>query len=216
MKKEIKRKKENLTDVILGGKVDVESSNNEIRHLIEGTTDKKLATILADSNSTEDQKMSMVSLYLFERGRESSSFIADLMLYKGQNTKETRKFKSEIRFDFTLFLNTFCTFLIDGGQSILDIYRVRISAAELEKEAYDFMAGKRGKGSATSLSDFIVYKFPECKKDISKAIHLDSALRSISQAHHLKKDIDNMVEERERENGKGIYLDKLGKPTGKL
>ena len=72
MKKEIKRKKENLTDVILGGKVDVESSNNEIRHLIEGTTDKKLATILADSNSTEDQKMSMVSLYLFERGRESS------------------------------------------------------------------------------------------------------------------------------------------------
>lgn len=70
-----------------------------------GTTDEKLAMVLLSPDATKDQKNSFISNWLFERGKENASFIAELYLSKGAHVKETQAFKRQIRWDFEMFAN---------------------------------------------------------------------------------------------------------------
>lgn len=69
----------------------------------QGTTNEKLAMIMLSPDATHEQKDSMMAQYLFERGKESSSFIAELFISKGTHVKETQAFKRQMRFDFEAF-----------------------------------------------------------------------------------------------------------------
>ena len=65
-----------------------------------GTTDQKAGLILMDPDATREQKDSVISMYLFEKGKEGASMLMDLWAYRGQHTKESRAFQSTMRFDF--------------------------------------------------------------------------------------------------------------------
>lgn len=174
-----------------------------------GTTDEKLGMALLDPNTTEDRKLSMLSLYLFEKGKESASFIADLMLHKGTSTRETRKFKSEMRYDFTTFTQTFCNYLYDDAQATLDVLLPEADIHQLEKEAYEFLLKAKEKGERESIVNFV-------KKKLGKDAHtyeiilLDKAIRGASQAAEIKIKLDEITKQREAEAGKGIMLNHFG------
>ena len=70
-----------------------------------GTTDEKLAMIMLSPDATKDQKDSQLAAYLFERGRENASFLAELFVSKGTHEKSTQAFKRQIRWDFEVFAN---------------------------------------------------------------------------------------------------------------
>lgn len=74
-----------------------------------GTTDEKLALVMLSPDATRDQKDSFVSNYLFERGKDNASFLAELYISKGTHVKETQAFKRQIRWDFEMFANLLTT-----------------------------------------------------------------------------------------------------------
>jgi len=138
----------------------------------EGTTESKVIQALMSQDSTQEQKDSAISMYLFERGKESASFLMDLYQAKGQNTKETRKFKSQVRFDLTMMANSIAVFFSDTQKQI-----------EEDLESHDL--------------DFALSRF---------------AKRCGSIADKLIEQVNGTAEERMRENGYGIYIDKDGVP----
>jgi len=83
-----------------------------------GTTEEKVIRALANSETPQEQKDAAISMYLFERGKENASFLADLYTFKGKHTKETRKFKTEVRFDLTMMANALAVFLDDTSTQI--------------------------------------------------------------------------------------------------
>lgn len=174
-----------------------------------GTTDQKLAMILSNPEATEEQKMSMLSLYLFEKGRESSSFITDLMLYKGTSTKEMRKFHSAIRLDFTLFTSLFCNFLYDNAQAIVDVLLPGKNVRTFEQEAVVFLKKAKEKGDDLTIRDFLNRSIEGLS--IYSIILLEMAIRYASEAQLITKRMEEMTEEREREKGKEVHLDSKGK-----
>ena len=181
-----------------------------------GTSDEKLALVFSNPNSSDDLKLSTLSLYLFEKGKESSSFLVDLMQYKGKNTKEVREFKSQMRFDFMLFVNMFTHFLSETAQSIVDVVMPGKSVIELEDEALAYLRENEKK----TIRDFITEK---CLNRIRyenmdlpydndyKLIFLEMALKHISEAQTMKGKITEMAEQREIEKGKGIHIGGDGK-----
>jgi hypothetical protein len=174
-----------------------------------GMTDKKLANILLDEKLNDDEKASALSLHLFERGRESSSFIVDLMVSKGQLFRSTNEFKTQVRFDFTVFLQTFYDFLIGIGQEIISDLELGVGITELEAEAFNYIRENRG----TKLIDFITNKFKDDSTITrTEKILIKLALNYASEADLLKQRIEQISVDREKEKGKGILLDSKGKP----
>lgn len=114
----------------------------------QGTTDEKLAMILLAPDATNDQKTSILSQYLFERGKESASFLAELYLSKGAHTKETRAFKRQMRFDFESFANTMVLLLSDMASDIEgrthDAPQALELLAERMKKGADLLTKQRG------------------------------------------------------------------------
>jgi len=102
-----------------------------------GTTDDKLAIALNDSTMNREQKDSMLSLYLFERGKESSSFIMDLFASKGRHTKETQAFKSQVRFDLTAMANFLAVFFSDTKTQIYKDLEDKTNSIEIFKTLAD-------------------------------------------------------------------------------
>jgi competence protein ComGF len=90
-----------------------------------GTNEKNILSVFKDKKATTEQKDSIIAQYLFGRGLESASFLAELFLSKGQHTKEIRVFKSQVRFDFEQVVNII-------AQLFLDI------STGLEKEMKDY------------------------------------------------------------------------------
>lgn len=89
-------------------KITITTNSGEKKEIVlcrKGTTERALGELLLDKNTDTDKKNAMLASYLFEKGKESASFIADLMVYKGSHTKETRAFKTQMRFDFEAFAN---------------------------------------------------------------------------------------------------------------
>lgn len=178
-----------------------------------GTTDEKLAMVLSDKDATQDRKDGMLSMYLFERGKESASFLLDLMLYKGAHAKDTNKFKSQIRFDFTIFANLFCNFLIDDAQSTLNTLLPGTQIVELEGQAFEYLKNAKKDKKNFTLTDFVRSIAPDMSK--LEIIMIEKAIRSASQSQLIKKELDAITEERERSAGKFNYLDKEGKTNQK-
>lgn len=180
-----------------------------------GTRDQKLAMILADPSADEQKKMGMLSLYLFERGKESASFITDLMLYKGAHTKESRQFQSRMQYDWTFFVGMFASFLLEQATTMLgsvlptsDIMTVEYDALEyLKKEKEKYETEKRK--DRPTLHEWATNRYhqvgdPNATQQEEKfaILMLELAVRSASQAHSLKQEIQNLAEERERVIGK--------------
>jgi len=146
-------KETNVTDTILGGKVEVDKDGNrlkthKVRRRIDkanietpesetitvtdpitkktreltlsrrGTTEESFAMTLLDKNADQQTKDTMLASYLFGRGKENASFMAEIMVSKGQWTKDTHAFKSQMKFDFDQFAQIIVSFLQDTSQAL--------------------------------------------------------------------------------------------------
>lgn len=137
-----------------------------------GTTEEKLAMILLAPDATKQQKESMLSGYLFERGRESSAFLAELFVSKGTHLKETQAFKRNMRFDFEMFADKIVGLFqdmsnditagisnednpyvilenmavrLDKGAELISSQRERITEARMRDKGYGIYVNKDGK-----------------------------------------------------------------------
>jgi len=173
-----------------------------------GTPEEDLIVALADPNMPRDRKDYTLSMYLWGRGAESASMMVDLMRYKGTHTKETRVFKSQMRFDFEALVdglalhfetqakNTAATLGIDLKQEI-EGYRawLKIGTSNAKTSYLDYYCG----ADAPSLQDRLY-----CSQ-ISQAIF------QLDEAERLTAARKNIAAAREREKGKGIYVAPGGK-----
>lgn len=172
----------------------------------DGTPESKLIIALADPEKSRDQKDAILGMYLFERGKESSSFLMDLFRYKGSHTKETRAFKSQMRFDFEMFVGLFTNYLESVGKGIWGEMELDISPEEF-LEGYTKYVKEGGERSILSYSATLGLQMSQ-----SKAGVIQMAIRSISEAQKLRDTVAKMTEARMREKGFGIYIDTTGKP----
>jgi hypothetical protein len=188
-----------------------------------GMTEQKLSMILADSNSSEDQKMSALSLFLFEAGKESASFLADLFMYKGQNTREVREFKSTIRGDFTKIVSALSQTLIENARFVLKEFFPKEGAEDVVREAFkwiedEFKKNKEkilnGKRGMPSLKEYALQKLPKEIRDKLSLILFCNALRDFNAGAVINTTYWKDIEEREKAAGKGIYLGPNGKAYG--
>jgi len=180
-----------------------------------GYGENKLIVALANPDLNRDQKDHMLSMYLFERGKDSASFLVDLMRYKGQNTKETRAFKSQMRFDFELFVSQFSKFIRDQSKLIgicldMDIFKAR--------EGYtNWLEIKRKHNKDTDFSYFD-YALEKTQRTVGKLNHSDRmyiamvgmAIQSLDEGEKIVAQIQNITKSRERDMGKGIYVNYKG------
>lgn len=149
----------------------------------DGTTDERLAMILLSPDATKEQKDSLIASYMFERGKENASFLAELYISKGTHVKETQAFKRQIRFDFESFANTMVLLLQDlandlsdpdtesaiknvadrlqKGAELLTSQREKITEARMREKGYGVYLDRSGK--AFSIFD----------EEIESAIKLD-------------------------------------------
>lgn len=133
----------------------------------EGMNDKTLSKVLRSTGSTRQQKDSAIAAYMWEQGKENASFLAELYVSKGAHTKETRAFKSQMRFDYEVFVNFFIQLLYSMS---------------------DTMKG----GPAEN----VLYDLSKLLKD---------------RAEMLADRVKRTTEDRLKDNGYGIYVDRNGK-----
>ncbi len=164
-----------------------------------GTTDEKLALTLLDDKISRDQKDSIISLYLFEKGKHGASMLMDLWQYKGTHTKESRAFQSTMRFDFELFLGVFQDFMAKSSALVFNNLPIELAEVEVEED------GKK-----------ITKEIVKVTRDVTPN-EIAVVLGQFAQFHQIHGDllarkIRQEVEKRERAKGKGIYLSTDGKP----
>lgn len=189
-----------------------------------GYSEAKLVAILADPDTTRERKDHELSMYMWERGGESMSMMVDLIRYKGQHSKESNVFKSQIRFDFEAFLGTFCMSLEDQIDLATKVLGIDVRA---ERDAfYSFVAervaaDKKGAGEKYvrkdyTYLDFLIYKEkPKASKNREMrvwAMQVALAIHAYDTASLIRKRIDTLKDARERDRGKGIYLSASGRP----
>jgi hypothetical protein len=148
--KTAKDDKKYLADKKLGAmpdeKVKIKDSitgkEREMMIVRSGTTDRSLGEVMLDARIPRERKDAMVAQYLFERGKESASFIQDIIIYKGVHSKETKVFKSQMRFDFeelaSMVAQTFrsLSLCIDKEMNE-DVRDFEETFRELSKKLYD-------------------------------------------------------------------------------
>lgn len=164
-----------------------------------GTTDEKLALALLDDSIPREQKDTMISMYLFEKGKQGASMLMDLWGYKGQHTKESRHFQSQMRFDFDLFLNAFEMFCNDSADLVFK--NLPIEIVEVEEE----VDGKVIKKEVVKVTrDVTPNEIAVVLGDFGRYHRMTGTL--------LSKRIRAEVQKRERAKGKGIYIGMDNKP----
>lgn len=177
-----------------------------------GTTESKLLIALADKNLNRDQKDAVLSMYLFERGKESASFLMDLMRFKGFHTKETRAFKSQVRFDFEMYVSLSAKCFDDAAFAIgLELGYSREEFRELGLKYVEFIKDCE-KREDPDRTVFAFTKVNRIKMSREKAALIRQAFQNLESALLLKQSVANTAAARERDNGKGIYIDGAGKP----
>lgn len=169
-----------------------------------GTSDEKLALVFADKDSSEDLKLSTLSLYLFEKGRESASFIADLMLYKGTNTKEMRNFKSQMKFDFDLFINTFASFLFDSAEDTIRILLPGEYSVDVANKVYSKMKEMKENEEEIDLHTVISQMYIDRTK--SDVALIAQSVRQVIAAQEYRKKLKDLATEREEARGKNVFV----------
>jgi hypothetical protein len=175
-----------------------------------GTTQQKLAIALLDKNIPQDRKDYIMSMYLYERGKESMSMITDIMRYKGQYTREGRVFQSQMRLDFESFVNSFTHYLQNQSRMLGISLGVNI---EQEKEKFiEWLAKKENKGTGVYYKDFYESTRAIPKEDVAKVALIEMAIFANDEASDLTKKVENIVRAREAMRGGGIYISKSGQP----
>lgn len=210
IKAELKEKGLSATENITV-KNDVTGKETSLTIQRDGTPDSKLVIALADPNLTRDQKDHVMSMYLYERGKESSSFIVDIMRYKGQHTKETRAFTSQMRFDFELFVSMFTEYLEGTSKSIFsELWYDEEEIKELETGYIAFVKRQRETGLASRLVDYFIEVGGIMNNE--KCALLQQALHMRAEATILRATTKRISEARMKEKGYGIYLGTDGRP----
>lgn len=171
-----------------------------------GTTDEKLAMILLAPDANQTQKDSMLANYLFERGKESASFLAELFMSKGAHTKETRAFKTQMRRDYELVVDSMIEFMRLSGNSIIQVLLPGELLEDLEQEAFQFLKEKK-KGT---IVDYAREKLGK-KTSNSEVALLALAIRFESEAALVFKKVQDVMEMRMRESKYGQYISPSGK-----
>ena len=211
MKKKKSLKIKDPVDVILNGKPKMKDHPNHIRALAiktpkeekftvenpitgkkaeitlsrQGTTDEKLAMIMLSPDATKEQKDSMLATYIFERGRENTSFLMELYISKGTLVRETQAFKKQIRFDLERFADMVVGIFQDMAN---DVY----TELKVDKNLNGGVMVPKG-------GDIKLY-----------ASLFKMAQRLEKGAELITKQREAITEARMREKGYGIYLDKNG------
>lgn len=165
----------------------------------DGTTESKVIEVLANAKSTREQKDSIISMYLFERGKESASMMMDLWMYKGQHTKESRNFHAQMRHDVDIIAETLVMFMRDTSSKILDGLHFEIRTV---------------KDPDTKKDKQIIHRLAKSVQ----AIEIAEVIETLGQmAFYFSQTAElitlKMTEERERrmkEKGYGIYVNPKG------
>lgn len=165
---------------------------------------------MVDPNLNRDQKDHLISMYLWERGKESSSFLVDLFRYKGEHTKETRAFKSQMRFDFEIFISQFSKYVRAQAEMVAKGLKV-----DLFKERDDFKAWLtliNNKGQDHDYLDFasLSSHTERRTRPTVEKIMIQMAIYSLEEGEKWVQQVRNVANAREREKGKGIYVSKEG------
>lgn len=180
-----------------------------------GHTEKSLIVTLADPNLSRERKDHALSMYLYERGKDSMSMIVDLMRYKGQHTKESRVFESRMRLDFESFVGSFTHYLNNQARLLgitlgVNIENERILFTEWLKskkeKVFTYIDFAREMKSKSEFSD----DFSEI--DITKAALIEMAIYAQDEADALTKAVERISQARMAMKGGGIYVDKSGRP----
>jgi hypothetical protein len=173
----------------------------------DGTQDSTLAIVMADQNSTREQKDGAVSSYLFERGKEAGSFLMDLFQFKGLHTKETRAFKSQMRFDFEMFTDSFVRYLRGIEGSIKK--NLQWEMYDSLKKEYGIYLDEESHVEGCCVKDFWKNKGRDVSSTQSALLEL--ALRSGAEADKLVEMREKITNDRMREKGFGTYIDHEGR-----
>lgn len=156
-----------------------------------GIDDKKLAEIL-QSDASDDAKNAMAIQYVASKDKDALAMMGEMFRSRGYAVKEMRQFKSQMRFDFEMFVNTYCVFLKDTADNIW-------KQLEFKENIEDVLESY--------------------KKDKELSIGITAnergfailALSYYEQAKSLQKVVQEITNQREKAMGKNIYVDKLGR-----
>jgi len=174
-----------------------------------GTHEQKLIVALADPKLNQDQKDNVLSMYLFERGKESASFLAELFRYKGHHTKESRVFQTRMRFDFEMFVNMFIEYLRKQAEVIGKICKVNV---EEEKERFrKWLQLPNNKAKGYTYIDFCETQ-EGVKRLVWDMLFIQLAINNLDEAEYLREEVDKITRAREAQKGGGIYIDSKGQP----
>lgn len=171
----------------------------------KGTTDERVAAVMIDPSMTRDHKDLVVSQWLFERGLESASFIAELFRYKGEHTKETRAFKSQMRFDYELVVQALLSFYRSTSVQMFSCILPGADFESAKREYLDFSKEKSG-----AMKDFLS-RYKDNPSDADCAVVVNTFQMAI-EADLLDKKVEAVTKSRMSEKGWGIYIDSQGKP----
>ena len=149
-----------------------------------GTTDEVLGLTILDPEIETDKKLLAVSNWLLEKGLDNAGFLAELYRYKGEHTRETREFKSQMKFDQDMLINAFVLLLRDASATLRN---------DLGIEKKD--GGRRYFNTNPNVDEIMTALY-----------HLEERLDKGADLIELNH--KQITYERERAKGKGVYVDK--------
>lgn len=169
-----------------------------------GNNESKLVVALADPNLSREKKDHALSMYLWERGAESSSLMVDLMRYKGQHSKQNQLFSSRMRLDFETFVNSFTGYLANQSRLIGLTLGVNIDEEKRAFENWLKLPGNSARG--------FTYRDFNNLGDRTHVALVEMAIYAYEEAESLRLAIDKIVKAREAMKGGGVYVDRMGRP----
>jgi hypothetical protein len=176
-----------------------------------GTTENKLIMALANPDLKRDTKDHFLSMYLWERGKENASMLVDLMRYKGEHTKESRAFQSQMRFDFEMFVKLFIEQMRAMARDVANefaITDIKSFCDEYLKQAEELRKNNQEVDLSAMLENMGIYD----TLFRSDKIHLLTMVRNWTEAERIESAINNVTEGRQRKQGYGIYINREGRP----
>lgn len=152
------------------------------------------------SNRSKDTKDAYLANYLFAQGLESASFLAELFKSKGKHTKETRAFKSQMRFDYEVLINSLTLGLTDISNTLDTILGHKI----LENKDEIIELSKK-----MELHDAISRVVPVESKEECALSAMVLQLDSLSEL--LVNRVKEITEKRLEDSGYGIFVNTKGR-----
>ena len=168
-----------------------------------GHTEQKLIVALANPDVSREKKDHALSMYLFERGAESASFIADIMRSKGEHTKETRVFKNQMRFDFQSFVDTFVAYLDGQANRLAKTLDFDLKKQKASFEAWLNLPNNKGKG-------YTYYDY-DPDEERSRAALIEMAIYALDEADTLRSAVERIAVARDAARGFGVFTSKTGR-----